>query len=149
MTTLLARTNRRILIIDDAPSIHADFRKILAPAIDDELALADAEEALFGTQPVERQRVALMARQRVPVREPAELRNLDGQTIGQVTSGLLSPMLDKPIAMGYVQPDYAALGTELFAIVRCLVMVIVNVLMSLRVVAGSMPASRNAAAMRW
>lgn len=38
---------------------------------------------------------------------------------------------------------------ELFAIVRCLVMVIVNVLMSLRVVAGSMPASRNAAAMRW
>ncbi|KJH78379.1 MULTISPECIES: EAL domain-containing protein [unclassified Pseudomonas] len=54
MTTLLARTNRRILIIDDAPSIHADFRKILAPAIDDELALADAEEALFGTQPVER-----------------------------------------------------------------------------------------------
>jgi len=73
---------------------------------------------LDGTQPVERQRVALMARQRVPVREPAELRNLDGQTIGQVTSGLLSPMLDKPIAMGYVRPGYAPVGTELFAMVR-------------------------------
>ena len=73
---------------------------------------------LDGTQPVERQRVALMARQLVPVREPAELRNLDGQTIGQVTSGLLSPMLDKPIAMGYVRPGYAPVGTELFAMVR-------------------------------
>ena len=73
---------------------------------------------LDGTQPVERQRVALMARQGVPVREPAELRNLDGQTIGQVTSGLLSPMLDKPIAMGYVRPGYAPVGTELFAMVR-------------------------------
>ena len=73
---------------------------------------------LDGTQPVERQRVALMARQRVPVREPAELRNLDGQSIGQVTSGLLSPMLDKPIAMGYVRPGYAPVGTELFAMVR-------------------------------
>ena len=37
---------------------------------------------------------------------------------------------------------------ELFSIVRCLVIVIVNVLMSLRVVAGSMPASRSAAAIR-
>ena len=73
---------------------------------------------LDGTQPVERQRVALMARQRVPVREPAELRNLDGQTIGQVTSGLLSPMLDKPIAMGYVSPEYVAVGTPVFALVR-------------------------------
>ena len=54
----------------------------------------------------------------MPVREPAELRNLDGQTIGQVTSGLLSPMLDKPIAMGYVRPGYAPVGTELFAMVR-------------------------------
>lgn len=73
---------------------------------------------LDGTQPVERQRIALMARERVPVREPAELRNLDGQQVGQVTSGLLSPTLDKPIAMGYVRPGFATVGTELFAMVR-------------------------------
>ena len=73
---------------------------------------------LDGTQPVERQRIALMARERVPVREPAELRNLDGQQVGQVTSGLLSPTLDKPIAMGYVRPGFATIGTELFAMVR-------------------------------
>ncbi|MCC6814418.1 MAG: glycine cleavage system aminomethyltransferase GcvT [Rubrivivax sp.] len=73
---------------------------------------------LDGTQPVERQRIALVARERVPVREPAELRNLDGQQVGHVTSGLLSPTLDKPIAMGYVRPGFATVGTELFAMVR-------------------------------
>ena len=65
-----------------------------------------------------RQRVALIAQERVPVREPAVLENLDGQHIGHVTSGLLSPTLNQPIALASVQPDYAALGTELFAIVR-------------------------------
>ena len=52
-----------------------------------------------------------------------------------------------PLQYGHNRLDHVA--GELLAIVRCLVMVIVNVLMSLRVVAGSMPASRNAAAMRW
>ena len=65
-----------------------------------------------------RKRVALIAKERIPVREPAVLENLDGQTIGQVSSGLLSPVLNQPIAMAYVHPDDAALGTEIFAIVR-------------------------------
>ncbi len=73
---------------------------------------------LDGRQPLERQRIALRARQRVPVREPAPLQNLDGQTVGQVTSGLLSPTLDQPIALGYVRPGDAVVGTELFAMVR-------------------------------
>lgn len=47
MKAPFVRTNRRILIIDDTPSIHQDFRKILDP--DDEQALAGAEEVLFGT----------------------------------------------------------------------------------------------------
>ncbi|MBN9576441.1 MAG: glycine cleavage system aminomethyltransferase GcvT [Alicycliphilus denitrificans] len=65
-----------------------------------------------------RKRVGLIAKERVPVREPATLENLDGQHIGQVTSGLLSPSLNQPIALAYVQPDYAEAGTELFAMVR-------------------------------
>ena len=65
-----------------------------------------------------RKRVALRATERVPVREPATLENMDGQHIGHVTSGMLSPSLTQPIAMGYVKPDYAAVGTELFAMVR-------------------------------
>ena len=73
---------------------------------------------LDGAHKLERQRIALVAKERVPVREPAPLENLDGQTIGQVTSGLLSPTLDKAIAMAYVKPGYATVGTELFAMVR-------------------------------
>ena len=73
---------------------------------------------LAGSEPVQRQRIALKAKARVPVREPAELQNLDGQSVGQITSGLLSPTLDEPIAMGYVRPGYAPVGTELFAMVR-------------------------------
>ena len=65
-----------------------------------------------------RQRVALIAQERVPVREPAVLENLDGQHIGHVTSGLLSPTLNQPIALAYVEPDYAAVDTEIFAMVR-------------------------------
>ena len=65
-----------------------------------------------------RKRVALLATERVPVREPATLENMDGQHIGQVTSGMLSPSLNQPIAMGYVSPDNAAIGSEVFAMVR-------------------------------
>ncbi|AWM94060.1 GGDEF domain-containing response regulator [Pseudomonas sp. 31-12] len=50
MKTPFVQTNRRILIIDDTPSIHRDFRKILGPDTEDEQTLAGTEEALFGVQ---------------------------------------------------------------------------------------------------
>jgi aminomethyltransferase len=37
----------------------------------------------------------------------------DGQTIGEVTSGTFSPTLKKPIAMGYVRPEFGEPETEL------------------------------------
>src|SRR5471032_2230340 len=40
--------NRRILLIDDTPSIHQDFRKILTPPVDANLELDEMETALFG-----------------------------------------------------------------------------------------------------
>ncbi|MDR2129039.1 MAG: glycine cleavage system aminomethyltransferase GcvT [Burkholderiaceae bacterium] len=73
---------------------------------------------LDGAQPVRRRRVGLVAIDRVPVREPAPLENRDGQRIGQVTSGLLSPSLDKPIAMACVQPGYDTPEAAIFAMVR-------------------------------
>ncbi len=73
---------------------------------------------LAGAVPLARVRVGLVATERVPVREHVKLENLDGQTIGEVTSGLLSPTLNQPIALAYVRPDYAGAGTELFAMVR-------------------------------
>lgn len=65
-----------------------------------------------------RKRVGLIALERVPVREHTELQNTDGQRIGEVSSGLLGPTIAQPIAMAYVAPAYATLGTKVNAIVR-------------------------------
>ena len=72
------------------------------------------------TDPVtlKRKRVGLIAMERVPVREHTELQNEQGQHIGEVTSGLLGPTIDKPVAMAFVDPAYAALDTRVTAIVR-------------------------------
>ena len=48
MTTSALRVNRRILVIDDNPAIHRDFRKILAPTGVGDRQLAELEQALFG-----------------------------------------------------------------------------------------------------
>ena len=73
---------------------------------------------LDGTQPAPRLRVGLVALERVPVREHVELHNDAGQKIGEVTSGLLAPTADKPVALAYVQTQYAQMGTRLNAMVR-------------------------------
>jgi len=65
-----------------------------------------------------RKRVGLIALERVPVREHTELQDTSGQRLGEVTSGLLGPTIDRPIAMGYVPPEFAALGTKINAVVR-------------------------------
>ena len=65
-----------------------------------------------------RKRVGLVALERVPVREHTELQSPDGQKIGEVTSGLLGPTVNEPVAMGYVTPAFAAIGTRVNAIVR-------------------------------
>ncbi|MCK9215294.1 MAG: glycine cleavage system aminomethyltransferase GcvT [Rhodoferax sp.] len=67
---------------------------------------------------VTRKRVGLKALTRVPVREHVELQNLAGERIGEVTSGLLGPTIDQPIAMGYVPPSLATLGSQVNAMVR-------------------------------
>ena len=73
---------------------------------------------LDGTEPAQHLRVGLVGLERVPVREHVELHNAAGQKIGEVTSGLLAPTADKPVALAYVQAEYAAVGTRLNAMVR-------------------------------
>ena len=73
---------------------------------------------LDGAQPAPRLRVGLVALERVPVREHVELQNDAGQKVGEVTSGLLAPTADKPVALAYVQTQYAQVGTRLNAMVR-------------------------------
>jgi len=71
-----------------------------------------------GTSAISRKRVGLMALERVPVREHVEIQSAAGARIGEVTSGLLGPTIDQPIAMAYVPPEFAALGTQVNAMVR-------------------------------
>jgi aminomethyltransferase len=73
---------------------------------------------LDGTQALAKQRVGLLALERVPVRDHTPLHNAAGQAIGEVTSGLLAPTINQPIAMGYVSPEFAAIGTHINAMVR-------------------------------
>ena len=71
-----------------------------------------------GTSSLARKRVGLMALERVPVREHCALQDLSGQPIGEVTSGLLGPSINQPIAMAYVAAAQAQPGTRVNAIVR-------------------------------
>jgi len=73
---------------------------------------------LDGAAPLTRRRVGLIAQERVPVREHTELQDLSGRRVGEVTSGLLGPTIDQPVAMGYVETAQAATGTRLQALVR-------------------------------
>ena len=86
---------------------------------DSQIASQTSSQAFPQTFPqVPRKRVGLMALERIPVRDPTELQDLTGQRIGEVTSGLLAPTIDKPIAMGYVSTEFASLGTRVNAMVR-------------------------------
>ena len=71
-----------------------------------------------GAAAATRKRVGLKALERIPVRDHTALQGLDGQWIGEVTSGLLGPSINQPVAMAYVQSQHAAVGSRLNAIVR-------------------------------
>ncbi len=47
-----------------------------------------------------------------------EIVDAEDNVIGTVTSGTMSPVLKKGIGMGYVKPEYAKVGTEIFVKVR-------------------------------
>jgi two-component system, cell cycle sensor histidine kinase and response regulator CckA len=51
MNASVLKPNHRILVIDDNPSIHADFRKILCPAKADDAKSREMEAALFDETP--------------------------------------------------------------------------------------------------
>jgi aminomethyltransferase len=51
-------------------------------------------------------------------RQHYELVDANGNVIGEVTSGTQSPTLDKAIGMGYVTPEFAKTGSEIYVQVR-------------------------------
>jgi aminomethyltransferase len=87
--------------------------KILA-----QLTAASGTAGHIDHETLKRKRVGLVALERIPVRDGTPLESFEGVAIGQVTSGLLGPTVDRPVAMGYVALAYAEPGTRLQAIVR-------------------------------
>jgi aminomethyltransferase len=77
-------------------------------------------ETIFAQQQagVDHKRVGLLPQERTPVREGAEIVNEAGAVIGRVCSGGFGPTLGGPLAMGYVDSQYSALDTPVWAIVR-------------------------------
>jgi aminomethyltransferase len=65
-----------------------------------------------------RLRVGLRPDGRAPAREGTEIVSSDGAPIGVVTSGGFGPSVAAPIAMGFVQRAYAAVGTPVCLVVR-------------------------------
>ncbi|OMH34021.1 glycine cleavage system aminomethyltransferase GcvT [Motiliproteus sp. MSK22-1] len=70
------------------------------------------------TKDVKRKRVGLLGQGRAPVREGSDIVNAQGEKVGVVTSGSFGPSANAPVAMAYVGIEYAALDTELYALVR-------------------------------
>lgn len=69
-------------------------------------------------QGLPRRRVGLRILGRAPARAHTRIETQDGTLVGEVTSGGYAPSLSAPIAMGYVEPPFDAIGTELICVVR-------------------------------
>ena len=67
---------------------------------------------------ITKKRVGLVGVDRTPVREGTPLVDVDGQEIGHVTSGTFGPTAQRAVALGYVAPGHAAVGTAVTAMVR-------------------------------
>ncbi len=79
---------------------------------------ADVILEQIATKNVSRKRIGLIGQTKAPVREGAKLFDADDNEIGIVTSGTAGPTAGKPVSMGYVKTEFAAIGTEVFAEVR-------------------------------
>lgn len=85
-----------------------------------------AEESFLGAKVVNRaltegtaqKLVGIRLEGRAPARGGAEIRLPGGESVGHVTSGVFSPTLNAPIALGYVKTSAAQPGTMLELIVR-------------------------------
>lgn len=78
-----------------------------------------------GAQRILAERDGQLTRKRVgmiiegaPAREGADITDSAGTVIGVVTSGGFAPSLNKAIALGFVSPEHAAIGTKLQVLVR-------------------------------
>ncbi len=81
------------------------------------IAYAAMNTGANGQKP-SKKRIGLIAQERIPVRDGTELVSVDGAPIGKVTSGLLGPTINQPIAMAYITSEFTAIDTVVHAMVR-------------------------------
>ena len=62
--------------------------------------------------------VGIQPEGRAPAREHTEIQDMDGNTIGKITSGGFGPSAGGPVAMGYVARKFTKAGTPVQLIVR-------------------------------
>ncbi len=62
--------------------------------------------------------VGIQPEGRAPAREHTEIQDMDGNTIGEITSGGFGPSAGGPVAMGYVTRGFIKAGTDVQLIVR-------------------------------
>jgi len=67
---------------------------------------------------VSRKLIAFVMQEKGIPRQHYEIVNKDEEKIGEVTSGTMSPMMNKGIGMGYVKSGYAEEGNEIFIKIR-------------------------------
>eukprot|EP00931_Biecheleriopsis_adriatica_P105393 TRINITY_DN79952_c0_g1_i1.p1 TRINITY_DN79952_c0_g1~~TRINITY_DN79952_c0_g1_i1.p1 ORF type:complete len:449 (+),score=116.35 TRINITY_DN79952_c0_g1_i1:102-1349(+) len=84
------------------------------PFIGSERVLAQLADKKLYT----RLRAGLMPASGPPAREGADIETPEGQVVGKVTSGTMSPCLKKNISMGYIQKPFNKQGTDLQVVVR-------------------------------
>jgi aminomethyltransferase len=70
------------------------------------------------TEGVTRRLRGFVMQERGIPRHGYKLVNSEGSIIGKVTSGTMSPVLNKGIGMGYVAKEYSAFGTQIFVKIR-------------------------------
>ena len=67
---------------------------------------------------VSRKLIAFVMQEKGIPRQHYEIVNKDEEKIGEVTSGTMSPMMNKGIGMGYVKSEYAEAGNEIYIKIR-------------------------------
>jgi aminomethyltransferase len=67
---------------------------------------------------VKRKLIAFEMQERAVPRHDYEIVDKDGNAIGVVTSGTMSPSMNKGIGLGYVPTDHAAVDSDIFIRIR-------------------------------
>jgi len=65
-----------------------------------------------------KKRVGILPTGRAPAREHTDIVDASGRKIGEITSGGFGPSLNAPVAMGYVESEFAGDGSEIGLTVR-------------------------------